>query len=220
MSSPPPLLTIGSKQSLAAFVAHRGKPESMSAYVKTEKSAAFEIQTNYSMKRSHGDDPDALSNKRRRNDRDSSYQPVHVPTLEEIDAASTYYETTEQSSSIRYPQDETLNPAAVHCKVEQLQGFSSSTAGIHDTDSPGSSLQDLGVDYQNINPENVELVGYDEEQLADFQDLQGDPLLSPGLDNNPGSQIVTSKTKKHKWWGQRVRVTQTLVRLQFSFSIE
>ena len=180
-------------------VPHRGKPESMMVYVKTEKidpdvtERSEQNTSSNSMKRTRPDVSISLPEKRRRSGRKITYQEeAQASVVDANNSASTYnYNPNEQSSYVRYPEDGTLNPAAVHCKVEQLPGFSCNSTGPRETDSPASSLHDLGLDYQQINSGNLEdLSCYD--QLADLNGIQDDPLLSPNLEDDSGTNSFDS----------------------------
>lgn len=59
-------------------------------------------------------------------------------------------------------------------------------------ESPNSSLHEVTGEYQQLDSTAPLVISNTEdEQFADLQDLKDDTLLSPGLETNPGTAVVT-----------------------------
>lgn len=170
----------------------RGKPESMFAHVKMEKLdyenvEIMERPKSRTIKRPNVDDtPPSSSSKKRRGNKSATCGTKSTTNLENNDSSNGHYEPNNQQCPpphlVNYKDDRIRDQSAILCKTERITGESN---GIerYENDSPCPSLHDLPIDYQALNPSNVDLTVYGD----DFPDLQSDSFLSSELNDNSGT---------------------------------
>ncbi|XP_024942520.1 uncharacterized protein LOC107269431 isoform X6 [Cephus cinctus] len=129
--------------------------------------------------KSEGEEPDLVSSKRKRKksyliEEETSFgAEASIP-----DPRSTYYDGNSAIASpiVCFPDEDLQTSLALDVPpMEELHV---------PIQSPSSSLQDIAMDYQQLDPGTLGISTADEDQLRDFQDIQED-TLSPSLDSNP-----------------------------------
>ncbi|KAK2581312.1 hypothetical protein KPH14_008087 [Odynerus spinipes] len=157
----------------------------------TSESEDDESKRKYSVKRIYNEESVRNGvNKKRRSDRQYKTAELRLEQQQQQRQQQRQQPLQQQQQGVPYINcrtfisDDQFSMLADFNHYDQTQ---SQPIGVTSTDSPNSSLQDISIEYQDLDPSTPLVIPNlpDDEQFADLQELKEDPLLSPNLDANP-----------------------------------